>query len=44
MSIKADKHNIVYELDCVYITKDGKRFLNLDKAIKHQKTIKWKHK
>ena len=40
MSIKADKYNITYELDCVYITKDGKRFLDLDKAIKHQKKIK----
>ena len=34
---RLDKYNIKTELDTIYITIDGKRFLSLEKAIKHQK-------
>ena len=35
-----DKHEIKHELDNVYITFDGKRFLDLNEAVKHQKKLK----
>ena len=35
-----DQYDIKQELDFVYITKDGKRFVELSKAIAHQKRIK----
>ena len=38
--IKAEKYEIKFELDDVYITNDGKRFLDIDDAIKHQIKLK----
>ena len=38
--VKADNYGIDYQLDLVYITKDGKKFINLDDAILHQKKVK----
>ena len=38
--IKAEKYDIKFELTNVYITDDGKKFLDIDKAIKHQKSLK----
>ena len=37
--IKADNYDIKYELDFVFQTKDGKKFIDVDKAIKHQKKL-----
>ena len=36
MCVKSDKYDLKHELDSVYMTKDGKRFLNIDQAIEHQ--------
>ena len=35
-----DEHDIKHEIDNVYITLDGKRFLDLKEAVKHQKKLK----
>ena len=34
------KYELKQEIDFVYITKDGKRFADLEEAIKHQKQFK----
>ena len=36
---RLDKYHIKHELGAIYLTKDDKRFLSLDKAIKHQKAL-----
>ena len=38
--IDNEKHGIGQELDFVYITSDGNKFLDYKKAKKHQKKIK----
>ncbi len=40
---KLDKYEIKHELAVAYITKDGKSFLDIDKAIRHQKKILHKY-
>jgi len=40
---RLDKYGIKTELDIVYITKDGERFVSLEEAIKHQKKGKGKY-
>ena len=37
-----DEYNIRQEIDFVYITEDGKTFVDVDKAVKHQKMINYK--
>lgn len=38
-----DEYDIKHEIDNVYITLDGKRFILLEDAVKHQKNLKSKH-
>lgn len=36
---RLDKYQIKHELGTIYLTKDDKRFISLDEAIKHQKKL-----
>ena len=38
-----DKYDLKQEIDFIYITNDGKRFVYLDQAIKHQRIITRKY-
>ena len=40
---RLDKNGISAELDFIYITRDGERFVSLEEAIKHQKKKKNKY-
>ena len=37
---RLDEQGIATELDFIYITRDGKRFISMEEAIKHRKKIK----
>jgi hypothetical protein len=43
MGSRYDEHGIKQEIDFIYITKDHKKFVDLEDAIKHQKKITRKY-